>query len=259
MKTYTFHISLPGYGRVWRKVEMAAEQTLQELHWAIQDVFDFDGEHLYSFFLSGKAWDQETEYRLPEGVDPWGLFSDDDEDDEEEDDQELPSMDELIDREEEAAMLASMPEIASRLESDPEFRRQTKEGMMKELGLPEFLADMMLDRLTPMIATLTPEMLDEIFSLEYEDEFAGDVRRTTLESLDLKVGKRFLYLFDYGDEWRFDVRVHAMREDADPDAEYPLLVESVGEAPPQYPDWEEEYEEDEEDLDEEEEEDEEEE
>lgn len=243
MKTYTFHISLPGYGRVWRKVEMAAEQTLQELHWAIQDAFDFGDDHFYSFFMSGKAWDQATEYRLPEGVDPWGMFSDDDEEDDEED-EELPSMDELIDREEEAAMLSSMPEIASRLESDPEFRRQTKEGMMEELGLPEILADMMLDRLVPMIATLTPEMLDEIFSLEDEEEFAGDVRDTTLESLDLEVGKRFLYLFDYGDDWRFNVRVHAVREDADPDADYPVLVESVGEAPSQYPDWDEDGEED---------------
>lgn len=241
MKTYTFHISLPGYGRVWRKVEMAAEQTLQELHWAIQDAFDFDDDHLYSFFLSGKAWDQATEYRLPEGVDPWGLFSDDDEDDEEdEEDQELPIMDELIDREEEEAMLSSMAEIVTRLKSDPEFHRQTKEGMMKDLGLPEFLVDMILDRLSPMVSTLTPEMLDEIFSLEEEDEFAGDVRRTTLESLDLKVGKQFLYLFDYGDEWRFNVRVHAVGEDADPDTDYPLLVESIGEAPPQYPYWDEE-------------------
>lgn len=241
MKTYTFHISLPGYGRLWRKVEMATEQTLQELHWAIQDAFDFDDDHLYSFFMSGKAWDRATEYKLPEGVDPWGLFSDDEEEDEEEseEDEELPSMDELIDREEEAEMLSSMPEIARRLESDPEFRRQAKEGMMKELGLPEFLADMMLDRLAPMMGRLTPEMLDEIFSLE-EEEFAGDVRRTTLESLDLTAGKRFLYLFDYGDEWRFDVRVHAVREDADPDADYPVLVESVGEAPRQYPHWEEE-------------------
>ena len=141
-------------------------------------------------------------------------------------------------------MLSSMPEIASRLKSDPEFRRQTKEGMMEELGLPEILADMMLDRLVPMIATLTPEMLDEIFSLEDEEEFAGDVRDTTLESLDLEVGKRFLYLFDYGDDWRFNVRVHAVREDADPDADYPVLVESVGEAPSQYPDWDEDGEED---------------
>ena len=29
----------------------------------------------------------------------------------------------------------------------------------------------------------------------------------------------------------------AWRKNANPDAEYPRLVESVGEAPPQYPDW----------------------
>lgn len=59
----------------------------------------------------------------------------------------------------------------------------------------------------------------------------------TLESLNLKPKQTFLYLFDYGDEWRFRVRVHAVNEHADPDAGYPRLVESVGEAPPQYPDW----------------------
>ena len=52
-----------------------------------------------------------------------------------------------------------------------------------------------------------------------------------------------MYLFDYGDEWRFKVRVHAIAdfrdENADPDAEYPRLVESVGEAPEQYPAWDE--------------------
>ncbi|MDY6875911.1 MAG: hypothetical protein SWK90_06890 [Chloroflexota bacterium] len=32
MKTYTFHVSLPGTGRVWRKIEMRADQTLEELH-----------------------------------------------------------------------------------------------------------------------------------------------------------------------------------------------------------------------------------
>jgi hypothetical protein len=47
--------------------------------------------------------------------------------------------------------------------------------------------------------------------------------------------QEFMYLFDYGDEWRFKVRVHVINEDADPEAEYPRLVESVGEAPPQYP------------------------
>jgi hypothetical protein len=62
---------------------------------------------------------------------------------------------------------------------------------------------------------------------------------TTLESLGLTPKQEFMYLFDYGDEWRFKVRVHAINENADPDAEYPRLVESVGKAPEQYPAWDE--------------------
>jgi hypothetical protein len=58
-----------------------------------------------------------------------------------------------------------------------------------------------------------------------------------LDELNLKPKQEFLYLFDYGDDWRFKVRVHAIDENADPDAKYPRLVESMGEAPPQYPDW----------------------
>jgi hypothetical protein len=45
-----------------------------------------------------------------------------------------------------------------------------------------------------------------------------------------------MYLFDYGDEWRFKVRVHAINPDA-PAGDYPQTVESVGEAPEQYPRW----------------------
>jgi hypothetical protein len=45
-----------------------------------------------------------------------------------------------------------------------------------------------------------------------------------------------LYLFDYGDEWRFCVQVHAINPDA-PKADYPRLVESVGKAPSQYRGW----------------------
>ena len=67
----------------------------------------------------------------------------------------------------------------------------------------------------------------------------GDVRTTTLESLGLRPRQEFMYLFDYGDEWRFKVRVHAINENADPDAEYPRPVESVGESPEQYPTWDE--------------------
>jgi hypothetical protein len=143
MKTYTFHVSLPGTGRAWRKIEMRADQTLEYLHFAIQDAYEWDADHLYSFFMSGRAWDEDSEYTLPEGE--WD---------------EIP---------------------------------------------------------------------------EEPSAGPGDVRTTTIESLGLKPRQEFMYLFDYGDEWRFKVRVHAINENADPKAEYPRLVESVGEAPEQYP------------------------
>ena len=73
--------------------------------------------------------------------------------------------------------------------------------------------------------------------LAEEEHAPGDVRVATLESLHLKLGQIFLYLFDYGDEWRFKVRLHSINENA-PEDDYPKLVERVGESPPQYPDWE---------------------
>ena len=197
MKTYTFHVSLPGTGRVWRKIEMRADQTLEELHGAIQTAYDWDADHLYSFFMSGKAWDGSTEYCLPEAYAPWGDLVDDEEDEEEE------------------------------AELTPEEREQSLRMLFGDgMTLAEMEASM------------------EGFWTEFLEEEAasgaGNVQTTTLEDLDLRQGQEFLYLFDYGDGWRFKVRVHAINEDADPDAEVPRLVESVGEAPPQYPEWEDE-------------------
>ncbi len=76
MKTYTFHVSIPGTGRVWRKIELVEDHTLEDLHWAIQEAFHFGGDHLYSFFMSGKAWDRSTEYAFPASAFEW---DDDDE------------------------------------------------------------------------------------------------------------------------------------------------------------------------------------
>ena len=92
MKTYTFHVSLPGFGRVWRKVELAADQTLEDLHFAIQNAYGWDSSHLYSFFMSGDPWDSTTEYCLPE--DAFDLEDDDlDEDEEWEDERRLRARD----------------------------------------------------------------------------------------------------------------------------------------------------------------------
>ena len=54
--------------------------------------------------------------------------------------------------------------------------------------------------------------------------------------LDLKEGQKFLYLFDYGDSHEFDVKVVRIDTNAEK-GEYPKLVAQQGEAPAQYPDY----------------------
>ncbi len=197
MKTYTFHVSLPGTGRTWRKIEIRADQTLEDLHFAIQKAYRWDGDHLYSFFMSGQAWDESSEYRLPEGYTPWGEPIDDEEGEE-------------------------WPELT------PEEHEQvlrTLFGGGEGMTVEEMQAHM--------------DAFWEEYLAEEEALGPGNVQTSTLEELNLKLKQEFMYLFDYGDEWRFKVRVHAINENADPDAEYPRLAESVGEAPAQYPTWDE--------------------
>ncbi len=56
--------------------------------------------------------------------------------------------------------------------------------------------------------------------------------------------KKMLFLFDYGDEWRFVIQTLSTR-DIRKDEKYPLVTNIKGEAPQQYEDWDEEEDEDE--------------
>jgi len=60
---YRFKVALDWNKTTWRRIEMRGDQTLDDLHGAIQRAFDWDNDHLYAFFLSGKAWDQGSEYQ----------------------------------------------------------------------------------------------------------------------------------------------------------------------------------------------------
>lgn len=73
---------------------------------------------------------------------------------------------------------------------------------------------------------------DAYFSPHEQDERSAANYR--LRDIALFKGKRFLYLFDFGDEWRFECRIlRAITEDTDG---YQIL-RSKGEAPEQYPDY----------------------
>ena len=66
MKTYIFKVKLKYDKRIWRKIETLGNQTLNDLHMAIQETCGFDADHLYSYFMSGKAWDiSDFEYYHP--------------------------------------------------------------------------------------------------------------------------------------------------------------------------------------------------
>jgi len=137
MKTYIFKIKLKYDRRVWREIEVLGSHTLDDLHMTIQEAFDFDAAptHLYSFFMSGKAWDRHSEICHP-------------------------------------------------------------------------------------------------------DADGHPATRVKIEPLNLKPKQKFLYLFDYGDEWQFEVEF--LKEGTYEKAVYPRIIDSRGKAPEQYPDCEEE-------------------
>lgn len=146
---FTVRVRLPGFvdedgtkvDDVWREIEVAANQTLADLGEAIPLAFGFMDPHLWSFFLSGKAWDRQTEYALDSAPGPFG---------------------------EPAARAAGRT-------------------LIREVPFP-------------------------------------GVRGT----------KEFLFLFDYGDEWRFRVKLRRTSDTLEPDAAYPRVVAKHGQAPPQY-------------------------
>ena len=128
----SYVISVSPYTGCYRHIRVSADITLEELHNIIQDVFAFNNDHLYAFFMDDKAWSHWDAYYSPD---------------------------------------------------------------------------------------------------EQDGRSAADYR---LRDIALFKGKKFLYLFDFGDEWRFECRIlRAVTEDT---TGYQVL-RSKGDLPEQYPDY----------------------
>lgn len=151
---YTFRVRIlggyfaPSTARsVWREIEIAATQTLAELGDAIPLAFDFDDPHLWSFFLSGRAWDHDSEYALHSEPDPFG----------------------------------------------GRVAHAARRALIRDVPWPGASGK-----------------------------------------------KEVLFLFDYGDEWHFGVKLVRQSPTVEAGARYPRIVAQHGEAPPQYPEVDEE-------------------
>lgn len=65
-RVYEFNAHLDGFQGVRRTIAVRSDQTLVDLHGALQVAFGWDDDHLYSFWLGGKFWARgATEYTHP--------------------------------------------------------------------------------------------------------------------------------------------------------------------------------------------------
>lgn len=289
---YTFRVRLlgcaAGYApenatEIQREIEIAANNTLGDLGFAILGAYDFGSDHLWSFFLSGKAWDKKTEYAYHMGE--WGDEGDDDdaemldlfpegsemrkfallaEDPAFAATEELPAeIDRAKLQAEMVAMLkeaaaeapeedrALIAEFAQLIESDPNADpAKMSEALQRYLfedwlpdddeGDEDIEAD---DSESALAAALFPTGLaglDLPFLSDFED--APDVDEILIRDTPYpgKTGKKeFLFLFDYGDEWEFGVKLLDAKGKLAPNADYPRLTAARGESPLQYPPWDE--------------------
>jgi hypothetical protein len=87
---------------------------------------------------------------------------------------------------------------------------------------------------------MDPEAKRYVLPVAFEDPGgpapAGRVDATTLDSLGLKVGDRFGYWFDFGDDWWHQINVEGVADEV-PKGKLPKVVKKVGKSPPQYADF----------------------
>jgi hypothetical protein len=75
----------------------------------------------------------------------------------------------------------------------------------------------------------------ELFADIGEESNAKSVKKTKMAEAFPSQGHRLLFLFDYGDEWLFDVETIRIDEQK-PKSRYPRTLMTAGPSPVQYPD-----------------------
>lgn len=91
---------------------------------------------------------------------------------------------------------------------------------------------------------------DHLYAFTYRNRFGAEVGANhpfmdegpwaddvAIDTLPLKPGEKMSFLFDFGDKWRFDVKLERIDPPA-PRMKKPRILERHGKAPKQYPDWE---------------------
>jgi hypothetical protein len=62
IEVYILKVSFRDHPEIFRTIKTATDNTLVELHEAIQASIGWANDHMYAFYMSGRPGDQETEY-----------------------------------------------------------------------------------------------------------------------------------------------------------------------------------------------------
>lgn len=65
IQSYILRVNHRALPEVWRDIELAEDNTMEDLHLVIQQAYSWWDDHLYSFFLSGQSWDRSSEIGSP--------------------------------------------------------------------------------------------------------------------------------------------------------------------------------------------------
>ncbi len=217
-------------GQPYRVLAVRENSSLYDLALAINRAFDFDFDHAFGFFDNLK-----NPYAAKERYE---LFADLEEDLEEGELEEVISaaLDEALEEE-----LGALSE-AERQELETSFKEMR--NLIEDMD-PEEARGVLVDNLLQDLPEEDREearaLLTDVFTLTEVDEDEPESRsvKSTPVSEAFVKGKKLLYLFDYGDEWRFIVQCQRI-EEAEPRKRYPKVLEAKGDAPEQYGEWDEE-------------------
>lgn len=225
---YVFKVTLTDWearvrGYPYRVLAVRETGSLYDLALSINRAFGFDFDHAFGFFDNLK-----NPYNARERYE---LFVDLEED--------------LDEGELEDAFNAALEEEfgdvseAERLELEATIKEMQRltEGMDPDEAREALIAATLQD-VPEEDKDVARGLLESVLELPDEDEPESRSVKNTPVSDAFKKGKKLLYLFDYGDEWRFIVQCKRI-EEAEPKKRYPKVLESVGDAPEQYPEWEE--------------------
>lgn len=221
MKTYTLSVTLIESTRMSRQLELAATQTLGDLHAAIQRSMNWQPDDDMYFEVFDENEDV-TEYFLNLDDDCEGCEEDEDLDAELQ--AQLDQLPPLEYGDQPAPQ--TLQEALAMMETNPSVRAQVKKTMTEQLGVPAFLVDMVLNNARSLFENMEVDEDEEM-----EDNQTGDAATATLESLNLMPDDYFYYTFG---DWEFEVNVQEINEDADASQTYPVEHAGHGPAPEQY-------------------------